>query len=233
MLMKLTQHRDVKCREHAVLALGNLCTNPNHVKRLIDAKCADALVAYSFPTSAEDSVNTQFQAIAGLHGLSKNAELRYQLLCQGGLEPLILGARGGSDGSSIIEIQRESAAALNNMAMAKENRSLMAKSGALPALKELLKSEDSICQVHASSALANLAESNSGDVHKLLLDDNCLDIMCKHAISNDSHIETKGAISRCLALITSCAEDHEHLMSSNVLKSLEVLISDTNDIYCE
>ena len=233
MLMKLTQHRDVKCREHAVLALGNLCTNPNHVKRLIDVKCADALVAYSFPTSAEDSVNTQFQAIAGLHGLSKHAELRYQLLCQGGLEPLILGARGGSDGSSIIEIQRESAAALNNMAMAKENRTFMAKSGALPALKELLKNEDSICHIHASSALANLAESNSGDVHKLLLDDNCLDIMCRHAISKDSHIEMKGAISRCLALVTSCAEDHEHLMSSNVLKSLEVLISDTNDIYCE
>ncbi|KAL7500792.1 hypothetical protein ACHAWT_009745, partial [Skeletonema menzelii] len=90
-LMNFTGHRDVKCRENAVLALGNLCSNPVHVKRLVDVKCADALVAYSFPTTAEESVNAQFQAIAGLHGLSKHAELRAPLLREGGLEPLILG----------------------------------------------------------------------------------------------------------------------------------------------
>jgi hypothetical protein len=159
-LMHFTRHRDVKCREHAVLALGNLCTNPVHVKRLVDVKCSDALVAYSFPTVAEDSANAQFQAIAGLHGLSKHAALREPLLREGGLEPLILGARGDKD-SSHIEIQRESAAALNNMAMAKGNRRLMAKSGALSVLKNLLKKNDNICRNHASSALANLAETNS------------------------------------------------------------------------
>jgi hypothetical protein len=92
-LMNFTRHRDIKCREHAVLALGNLCTNPVHVKRLVDIKCADALIAYSFPTTAEDSVNAQFQAIAGLHGLSKHSELRAPLLREGGLEPIILGLR--------------------------------------------------------------------------------------------------------------------------------------------
>jgi len=225
-LMNFTRHRDIKCREHAVLALANLCTNPVHVKRLVDIKCADALVAYSFPTTANDSVNAQFQAIAGLHGLSKHAELRAPLLREG-LEPLILGLRGG------IEIQRESAAALNNMAMAKENRSLMAKSGALPSLKDLLKSEDYICRNHASSALANLAETSSDGIHELLLDDCCLDIMCKHVNDKDSHVDTKRAISRCLALFAGNPQVHEHLLSGDVLNSLNVLIAATEDRYCE
>lgn len=231
-LMNFTRHRDVKCREHAVLALGNLCTNPVHVKGLVDVKCADALVAYSFPTTAEDSVNAQFQAIAGLHGLSKHAELRAPLLREGGLEPLILSLRSINDGSH-IDIQRESAAALNNMAMAKENRSLMSKSGALPTLIGLMKSDDFICQNHASSALANLAESSSEGIHELLLDDCCLDIMCKRINDKDSHVDTKRAISRCLALFASNSQVHEHLLCGDILSSLKVLIAAAKDRYCE
>lgn len=229
-LMKFTGHRDIKCRENAVLALGNLCTNPVHVKRLVDVKCADALVAYSFPTTAEESVNAQFQAIAGLHGLSKHAELRAPLLREGGLEPLILGLRSGTE-ESRIEIRRESAAALDNMAIARESKSLIAKSGALPTLKDLLKSEDSICRNHASSALANLAELN--DIHELLLDDCCLDIMCKHAKDKDCQVDTKRAIGRCLALFASNSQLHEHLLLNDVLTSLKDLIAATEDRYCE
>eukprot|EP00986_Skeletonema_menzelii_P016567 scaffold15059_cov146-Skeletonema_menzelii.AAC.7 len=228
--MNFTGHRDVKCRENAVLALGNLCSNPVHVKRLVDVKCADALVAYSFPTTAEESVNAQFQAIAGLHGLSKHAELRAPLLREGGLEPLILGLRSDNNGSH-IEIRRESAAALNNMALARETKMFIAKSGALPALKDLLKSEDSICRNHASSALANLAESNG--IHELLLDDCCLCTMCNHVNDIDCCVDTKRAISRCLALFASNSQVHEHLLTDNVLTSLQVLIAATADRHCE
>ncbi len=228
--MKFTGHRDIKCRENAILAIGNLCTHPVHVKRLVDIKCADALVAYSFPTTAEESLNAQFQAIAGLHGLSKHAELRAPLLREGGLEPLILGLRSGC-GESHIEIRRESAAALDNMAIAKESKSLIAKSGALPTLKDLLKSEDSICRNHVSSALANLAELN--DVHELLLDDSCLDIMCKHVSDKDCQVDTKRAIGRCLALFASNSHLHAHLLCDDALSSLKVLITDTEDRYCE
>ena len=229
-MINFTGHRDVKCRENAVLALGNLCTNPVHVKRLVDVKCADALVAYSFPTTAEESLNAQFQAIAGLHGLSKHAELRAPLLREGGLEPLILGLRSGNDGSH-IEIRRESAAALNNMALARETKIIMAKSGVLPALKDLLNGEDSICRNHASSALANLAESN--DIHDLLLDDCCLGIMCKLVNNKDCCVDTKRAISRCLALFASNSQVHEHLLTDDILSSLQVLIAATDDRFCE
>ena len=232
MLMDFTRHRDIKCREYAIIALGNLCTNPDHIKRLVDVKCADALVAYSFPATAEESLNAQFQAISGLHGLSKHAELRVQLLREGGLEPLILGLRGVENGSQ-IEIQRESAAALKNMAIAKENKCLMSRSAALPTLKELLKSEDSVCRNHASSALANLAESSSYGIHDSLLSDSCLDTLCKYVNDKDCHIETKRAISRCIALFASNNQVHEQLLTLDVLRSLNVLIGSTGDRSCE
>eukprot|EP01082_Thalassiosira_pseudonana_P011927 g10495.t1 g10495 contig4:1976124-1977335(+) len=116
-LMDFTRHRDVKCRQYAVLALGNLCTNPLHAQQLISAKCMDALVSFSFPPTTDDSVNAQFQAIGGLHGLSKHANLRVPILREGGLEPLILGARGNNRFSH-VEIKREAAAALSNLALA-------------------------------------------------------------------------------------------------------------------
>jgi hypothetical protein len=47
--MNFTRHRDVKCRQHAILALGNLCANPSHVKQLLETKCTYALVSFSFP----------------------------------------------------------------------------------------------------------------------------------------------------------------------------------------
>ena len=103
--MDFTRHRDVKCRQHAILAIGNLCTNPLHIQRLLEVKCTDALVAFSFPPTTEDSVNAQFQAIAGLHGVSK----------QMALEPLIICAHENNQ-FACVEIQREAAATLSNLA---------------------------------------------------------------------------------------------------------------------
>lgn len=74
-MMDFTRHRDVKCRQNAILAVGNLLSNPDNIKRLLEVKCTDALMAFSFPPTTEDSVNAQFQAIAGLHGLSKHVDL--------------------------------------------------------------------------------------------------------------------------------------------------------------
>jgi hypothetical protein len=129
-LIDFTRHRDVKCRQHAILALGNLCANPSHVKRLLETKCMDALVSFSFPPSSDDSVNAQFQAISGLHGVSMHEALRVPLLHMGGLEPLTIAA-GGKTRFTCVDIQREAAATLSNLALAEPNRILIAKSGAM------------------------------------------------------------------------------------------------------
>ena len=119
--MDFTRHRDVKCRQHAVLAMGNLCTNPLHIERLLEVKCTDALVAFSFPPTTHDSVNAQFQAIAGLHGISKHASLRVPLLREGVLGSLVLAAQENNR-FSCLEIQREAASTLSNLSLAEDNR---------------------------------------------------------------------------------------------------------------
>lgn len=229
--MDFTRHRDVKCRQHAILALGNLCANPLHVKRLLEVTCTDALVSFSFPPVTDDSVNAQFQAIAGLRGISKHVDLRVPLLRKGGLEPLIIGARGNSR-FSCVEIQREAAATLSNLALAEANRILIAKSGAMPALVNLIRKPDSICQVHAVIALANLAES-SGEVHTLLLDEQSLVPMCQLIQGKSTHIDFKRAASRFIALLASNSETHSHLLQTSVINSLKFLTGSTNDEYCE
>ena len=88
--MDFTRHRDALCRQHAVLALGNLCAEPTNAKQLVSIKCMEALVAFSFPPTTDGSVNAQFQAIAGLRGLSKHPYLREAIMQESGSEPLIL-----------------------------------------------------------------------------------------------------------------------------------------------
>jgi hypothetical protein len=56
---------------------------------------------------------------------------------EGALEPLIMSATSPS-----IEVQREAAATLCNIALAEENKIVMARGGALPALVSLLQSND-------------------------------------------------------------------------------------------
>lgn len=222
-LMDFTRHRDVKCRQYAVLALGNLCTNPLHAQQLISAKCMDALVSFSFPPTTDDSVNAQFQAIGGLHGLSKHANLRVPILREGGLEPLILGARGNNRFSH-VEIKREAAAALSNLALAQPNRIMIAKSGALSALVALTTNGDTLCIVHAVKALANLAES-SEETHELLLTEQCLGPMCQLINDEMTHVDINILISRCLALFASNAEVHSHLIQNDVTSSIKKLVA--------
>ena len=231
--MDFTRYRDVKCQQHAILAIGNLCSNPLHVKRLLGVKCTDAIVSFSFPPTTDDSVNAQFQAIAGLYGVSKNEDMRVPLLREGSLEPLIIAA-GGKTRFSCVDIQREAAATLSNLALAKPTRILIAKSGAMPALVNLVRNADPnpICQVHAVIALSNRAESR-GEVHKLLLDEQCLDRILLLVQEKSTHMDVKQAISRLMALLTSNSETHPHILQLSVVNSIQVLIGFTNDACCK
>ena len=191
----------------------------------------DALVSFSFPPSSDDSVNAQFQAISGLHGVSMHEALRVPLLHEGGLEPLTIAA-GGKTRFTCVDIQREAAATLSNLSLAEPNRILIAKSGAMPALVDLVRKSDSTCQVHAVIALANLAES-SGEIHQLILDELCLDRMCQLVQEKSTPIDVKRAISRFMSLLTSNSETHPHILESSLVNSIQVLIGFTNDAYCE
>lgn len=155
-LNDFTKHRDAKIRQHAVLAVSNLFTNPDIKQRLIEVKAMDAFVAFSFPPTTSDAVNSQYQAIAGLHGVSQNPELRVSLLRQGALEPLTIAAQGNNK-FSCVEVQREAAAALSNLALAEPNRLLLSKSGALPALINMLKGTDMLCQALSGRSCSLLA----------------------------------------------------------------------------
>ncbi|KAL9191141.1 hypothetical protein ACHAXT_000847 [Thalassiosira profunda] len=243
-LMDFTRHRDVKSRQYAVLALGNLCSNPEprNVKRILAVKCTEAVVAFSFPPTTEDSVNSQFQAIAGLRGLSKHADLRLPLLRDGVksedsvrgsavLEVLTLASQGANRWSC-VEIQREAAATLSNLALAEANRILIAKSGALPALVNLARKPDAICQAHATTALANLAESG-GEVHALMLSEECLEPLCQLPWEDSTHLDVKRAVSRCVALLASNADTHASLLRASVLDAMKLLATNTGDAHCE
>jgi hypothetical protein len=194
----------------------------------------DALVAFSFPPTTDGLVNAQFQAIAGLHGLSKQAHLREAILIEGGLEPLILGARGNNRHAD-IEIQREATATISNLALAEANRLVIAKSGALPALVNITKMPkiDAMCTVHAVTALANLAET-SHEIHELLLSEQCVGPMCELVQDDSSHIDIKRSISRCFALFACNEKTHNSgLLATAVTSSIRTLVNKTGDNVCE
>jgi hypothetical protein len=110
------KHRDVKCRQYAILVLGNLCANQENLPEIVATGALKTLITYAFQ-SAETSGNVQYQAIAALRGLSTHPTLRMMAVREGALEPLTLAAKSDS-----IEIQREAAATLCNLAMAEENK---------------------------------------------------------------------------------------------------------------
>lgn len=229
--MDFTQHRDAVCRQHAILALGNLCSEAENAKRLIDIKCTDVLVAFSFPPTTDGSINAQFQAIAGLHGLSKHPHLREFILIEGGLEPLILGARGNTRHAD-IEIQREATATISNLALEERNRLAIAKSGALPALVTLAKSSDTMCISHAITALANLAES-SEEIHDLLISAQSIKPMCALAQNQSTQVDIKRAICRCFSLFASNADTHHVLLVHEVTKCIRLLTCESRDVICQ
>ena len=118
-----SKHQDIKARQHAVFALGNICANPDNLEAVVMSGALKTLITYAFP-STDTSVNVQFQAIAALRGISTHQTLRMQVVREGGLEPLVLAAKCDS-----VEVQRETAATLANLALAEENKVLLVLQG--------------------------------------------------------------------------------------------------------
>ena len=84
-LAGFSKHRDIKCRQHAVFALGNLCANHDNLEPIIRTGCLKTFITYAFP-STDTSTNVQFQAIAALRGIATHQLLRMQCVREGALE---------------------------------------------------------------------------------------------------------------------------------------------------
>ena len=108
LLVGMAKSPDLRCRQHAIFALGNLASQPANGDMIVEGGCVKPIISFAFP----GDLNVQFQAVAALRGLSMQSHIRLQIVRAGALEPLILAA-----GSDSVEVQREVAATLANLTM--------------------------------------------------------------------------------------------------------------------
>ena len=118
---------------------------------------------------------------------------------------MILAAKSNS-----IEVQREAAAAMCNISLAEENKIIMARGGALPALIALSMSGDREREAHASAALANIAEMVEGRTQERMIEEGSLKPLMRLADSKDADIRRE--VSRAFALFASKRDSHAALV---------------------
>ena len=63
------KHRDVKCRQYSIFALGNLCSNSENLEAVVQAGCLKMLIRYAFPSTLA------YDAERGASGANEVAEL--------------------------------------------------------------------------------------------------------------------------------------------------------------
>ena len=95
-------HGDIKCRQNACLAIGNLCSNVDNLEAVLRTGCIKTLVTYAYP-SADSAINVQFQAVAGIRGLAAHDTIRVRLMKENVLEPLMMSATALTSGAPAIE----------------------------------------------------------------------------------------------------------------------------------
>ena len=78
------------------------------------------MISCSFPPVKTEPTNAQYQAIAGIRGLSIKNQYRTLLVRKECCEPLALAAGDECIEGMGIEVQREAAAALFNLALSEE-----------------------------------------------------------------------------------------------------------------
>lgn len=59
-LAQFSKHRDIKCRQHAVFCIANLCSNKDNLEEIVATGCLRTIITYAFPSS-DISSNVQFQ----------------------------------------------------------------------------------------------------------------------------------------------------------------------------
>ena len=237
-LAAFSSHRDIKCRQNAVLAIGNLCANFENLERIVAAGCIKTLATYAFPSN-DTAVNVQFQAVAGLRGLAAHDTIRIQMMEDGVLEPLMLAAtawssdrkpvEGGEATGPVVdpEVQREVAAALMNLALAEENKVAMVRKNCVPAIIALAMSKDRVRQTYAVNALANLCEMIEGGTQQRMLDQGLLKALGK--LSASPSADVRRDVGRCYGLLATKWDSQDPLIEANVVDTLASFTRDKDD----
>lgn len=151
--------------------------------------------------------------------------IRIQIVREGALEPLIICARSPS-----IEVQRETAATLCNIALAEENKVILARGGALPALISLSMSGDRQREAHAAAALANIAEMVEGRTQERMIDEGVLKPLLRLSESDDPEIRRE--VARAFALFASKRDSHTALVRVHAAVKMTNFLAD-NDETCK
>jgi hypothetical protein len=221
-LAQFSKHRDIKCRQHAVFCIGNLCASADNLEPIMGSGCLRTLITYAFPSS-DSSSNVQFQAVAALRGIATHPILRVQIVREGALEPLIMSAKNPS-----IEVQRETAAALCNLAMSETNKREMASGGVLPALVGLAMSGDEQRELHASAALANIAELVEGNTQNRMIDEGVIKPLLRLADSPNALVRRE--VARCFSLFASKRDSHAALVRNHAAVRMMTFLRDTDEV---
>jgi hypothetical protein len=50
-LASFSKHRDIKCRQHAVFCIGNLCSNIENLTQIMSSGSLRTLITYAFPST--------------------------------------------------------------------------------------------------------------------------------------------------------------------------------------
>jgi hypothetical protein len=222
-LTSFSKHRDIRCRQHAVFCIGNLCANADNLEQIMSSGSLRTLITYAFP-STDVSTNVQFQSVAALRGLATHPILRVQLVREGALEPLIMATKCTS-----IEVQREAAATLCNLAMSEENKVTMARSGVLACLVTLALSGDQQRELHAAAAIANIAEMVEGRTQERLIEEGVIKPLMRLADSPNGEIRRE--VARCFALFASKRDSHPTLVRVHAAVRMTLLLSDAVSNY--
>ncbi len=220
-LAEFSKHRDIKCRQHAVFCIGNLCSNTDNLEQIMSSGILRTLITYAFPSS-DSSSNVQFQAVAALRGLATHPILRVQIVREGALEPLIMGTKSNS-----IEVQRESAAAICNLAMSEENKVALARGGVLPVLINLAMSADEQRELHAVCALANIAEMVEGRTQERMIEEGTMKPLMRLTASPNAEIRRE--VARCFALFASKRDSHSTLVRIHAATKMMNFLHDEDD----
>jgi hypothetical protein len=155
--------------------------------------------------------------------MATHSVLRVQIVREGALEPLILAARAPS-----IEVQRETAAALCNMALAEENKVIMARGGALPAIISLAMSGDNEREVHAAAALANISEMVEGRTQERMLEEGALKPLMR--LADSSAAEIRREVARAFALFASKRDSHTALVRAHAASRMMTFLADKDEV---
>ena len=231
MIIQFTKHRDIKIRQHAVIILGNLSSNVDNADAIHEARILPILISFSFPTTATEITNAQFLSISGIRGIAMNKSLRIELVALGCMEPLIL-AVGGESCVKDVEVRREAAATLCNLALAEENGLPMVQSGVVRALISLIDTNDSVGQVFSIGTIANLAQRGQA-VQSRLLEDGCLSPLVRLMDCSDTSIEARKEVARCVALFANNIDAHDKLLHRQSLRCITALMRTNEDITCQ